>query len=382
MAGITNSGFEPKTVDEIASDMKDIARQEYGDDIDLSPDAPLTKFINTIAYEQAQLWKQVELLYNNSFFRTASGQSLDNEVSEIGISRKPAQEATGEVTFSRETTGDEITIDKGSVVVTADENLEFETTESKVMGSSETSVTVPIESVEGGSDYNVSANTITIMETQITGIDSVTNTQETTGGGVEETDDELRSRAINSLFSSNKATTQAIRDSLIDAGADGAVVYENSTSSTDTDNRPPHSFEALITGTLTNDEIAQIIWNNKPAGIQTYGNSSGTAIDDIGQEHIMQFSTMNEIDTYVRVVPQDTLSSGSADSVKTEVNQYFDTLRAEDDVVYYQTIDAVMNVQEVQDPDVYLDTQTPASGTSNITVSSDEVANLVEVTVE
>ena len=72
-----------------------------------------------------------------------------------------------------------------------------------------------------------------------------------------------------------------------------AVVIENVTGSVDAGGRPPKSFEAVITAPNTPDnnaEIGQVIWKDKPAGIETFGNSNVTITDTTGTQRVVYYS--------------------------------------------------------------------------------------------
>lgn len=64
---------------------------------------------------------------------------------------------------------------------------------------------------------------------------------------------------------------------------------------------PGHSFAVFVPDTLTeitDDQIAQAIWKCKPAGIKSFGSSSGTAVDKLGTAHTVQFNRVTKTDAY------------------------------------------------------------------------------------
>lgn len=82
------------------------------------------------------------------------------------------------------------------------------------------------------------------------------------------------------------------------------------------DNIPPHSIRVTVPtnykysfegaeyaiGTPEcNNHIAQMIWNCKPAGIKTSGNSHGTSIDKAGTSHEVYFSVPSAVEIDVRI---------------------------------------------------------------------------------
>ena len=113
-----------------------------------------------------------------------------------GLVRKTATAATGEITI----TGTEgTTIPAGSAFSTASVNgepaVEFKTTEETTINKDGTAK-VGIEAVDAGSVGNVPAGTIILKANQISGISSVTNEKETSGGTEEETTESLQQRIM------------------------------------------------------------------------------------------------------------------------------------------------------------------------------------------
>lgn len=121
---------------------------------------------------------------------------LDYHAKERGITRKPANAASGEILI---TGVPGTTIPAGfkfAAPATADSPaIEYQTTEKYTIGENGT-VRVQITAVEPGIKGNVPANTVTLMMTPIKGITSVTNEAAITGGTEVESDNELRNRIM------------------------------------------------------------------------------------------------------------------------------------------------------------------------------------------
>ena len=122
---------------------------------------------------------------------------MDEHAKNRGLVRKTATAATGEIVV----TGSEGTIiPKGSAFSTASVNgepaVEFKTTEEATINNDGTA-TVGIEAVNAGSVGNVPAGTIILKANQISGISSVTNEKETSGGTEEETTESLQQRIMD-----------------------------------------------------------------------------------------------------------------------------------------------------------------------------------------
>lgn len=68
---------------------------------DVNPGSVVRTIIESIAVEMGFLYTQLDAVYESSFIDTAEGQALDLVVAMLGVSRKPAEHAAGDVTFGR-----------------------------------------------------------------------------------------------------------------------------------------------------------------------------------------------------------------------------------------------------------------------------------------
>lgn len=375
--GVTSQGFIPKPYSVILDELKQLAKQYFGDDIDLSENSRLLRFLEIIAKREDELWQLLEDAYYAGYIDFATGQSLDNVAALVGYKRIPARRATGTVVFSRSTpTPNDIIIPAGTRVATSDESVVFQTTEAVVLVAGSTSVEAPIEAVEPGSAGNVAANTITKIVDPISGIESVNNPNPTEGGRDAETDEEFRYRIKTTIQSLGKATLDAIvaRVKSVE-GVKAVKIEENDTINdyTATGGLPPKSFRVTVWGGDDN-EIAQAIFDSKPAGIQPYGSIAATAYDIDGNPHTIYFERPTVINIYVDV---SIVSDGTAidpQTVKDAIKNYINNLEIGEDVIYAKVLAAVMNIPGVVDATVKIDTVSPPAGTSNISIADNEIA--------
>lgn len=123
-----------------------------------------------------------------------TGQYLDYHAELRGLSRKPAQYATGTIEF----TGTEgLVIPAGYMCSTESINdiqsYDYITTEAATIGNNG-KVTVPAQAVDAGSAQNAGTNTVVINSTGYEDITAVTNPIAFTGGIDEESDEDLLER--------------------------------------------------------------------------------------------------------------------------------------------------------------------------------------------
>ena len=354
-----SQGFNKKTRVEIVEDMKSRARNLFGQGVNLAVNSPLGIIIQLTSWPLSLLWSALEKIYNAYYILTATGQDLDNLAKNIGITRILAAKATGEVEF----TGDEgVSIPEGFLVETdSDPEIQFETTGETTIDETLTT-TVEIIAVEAGSSSNVSANTITEIVNPISGLDSVSNNDPTSGGRDRENDTQFRRRYLDSLDRPGGSTTNSIRANVLEeTEATACIVLENITPEENEEGLPPKSFEVIaLGGTAANIAIA-IFDEKKPAGIEPFGSEIETIIDDSGQEQDVGFSFADSIDVYCNVeidIDADYPSDGD-NQIKDEIISYIggiDTdgnsisgLSIAEDVVRSRIISFMYNVDGVND---------------------------------
>lgn len=146
------------------------------------------------------------------------------------------------------------------------------------------------------------SGTIIILTQPATGVTSVNNLADATPGRNRETDSAARVRRRSALTANSAGSDLAIMSHLLEdvENVTYAKVYSNRTDATDGEGRPPHSFEAIVLGG-TNAEIAQVLWDTKAAGIQTYGNTYADIIDENGDTQRIYFSRPDSIYIWIDI---------------------------------------------------------------------------------
>lgn len=140
----------------------------------------------------------------------AWGEFLDDHGETLGLERKPATAAGGEVRFTG--TIDTL-IASGTEVATAPSDVDqdpivFATTiEATIPGAG--FIDVPVAAVDAGAQGNVLANNITVLSTPNSGVASVSNPEAATGGADVESDEDYRERILLQLSTAQGAGTIA-----------------------------------------------------------------------------------------------------------------------------------------------------------------------------
>jgi hypothetical protein len=184
---------------------------------DRNPGSVTTILAESFAREFAVLHKQMEMIYRSAFVDLAQNRSLDHVAALLGLSRRDAKFANGEVLFKRSTpAAGDIAIPAGTLVST-DEGQNLQTTEKRTLRKGQLSVVVPIRAQVEGPPGRVEAGLIKNINRPIFGIESVVNEGPTFFATRKETDEEFRRRVKASLERAGKATKNAIKYGLIEA---------------------------------------------------------------------------------------------------------------------------------------------------------------------
>lgn len=200
------------------------------------------------------------------------------------------------------------------------------------------------------------AGTITSILTPVSGWASVTNPADGILGRAVETDVQLRRRRKESLHIAGAASIDALRAHLraeIES-VETVSVYENRGHDEDAFGRPGHSIEAVIQGGADGD-IGAKLWELKPAGIETFGNTTVVVTDAQGDGQEVSFTRPVEIRILVVCRAQvDILQFPGigADTIKQAIADFGNALAVGEDVSIRKFYGAVFAVPGVLDVDM------------------------------
>ena len=179
--------FESETLEVIRQRMLD----QITENVDKRQGSVVWDLLSPAAIELAQAYVALDQVLTFGFAsENTPSEYLDLRCTELGITRKPAVKATGQVTF---TGTDGTVIPVGTRVSTDDvEPIYFVTTEEGTITGG--SVTVAAEAETAGAAGNVAAGEITLVVGDLSGVASVTNSAPFDGGADEESDEALLAR--------------------------------------------------------------------------------------------------------------------------------------------------------------------------------------------
>lgn len=405
--------FVKKTFDEIETGREDRAREELGQDVDLSQGSPVKQLLDVGTLEHERIWQVLEAVYYSGFYEDAFGVQLDKILSLANISRRPRQGATGEVIFEvYQPNDDAITIPRGTRVTTdaraGRPYIPFKTTAVATLHTGDLKTeTVPVRALEPwetelaaewlGVQTNVAANTISRIGSPVAGVNNVYNpyptgdTNPSVGydfvpGKDAETDHELRRRWENSLGAAGKASLDALRSNTMQLdGVRDAAIEENVTMQPDESGIPPKAFQLTVLGGQ-NDDIAQRITETRAAGIQSFGDTTANGQTRDGVERPEGFDRAEAITVYASVhlyVGENFPEDGNK-RVENAIIEYiggttvdgqtFPGIGMGDDVFYDQVFKRAVNVQGVNRLDLTVGLTEPPTNTDDIVIGDKQAA--------
>ena len=145
--------------------------------------------VSVAAYQMFKLYQQFPSLLHMVFPDETSGEYIDKNAAQVGMTRTPGTKATVGVTF---TGADGTFIAAGTALYAPESGLQFRTTaDTTITGGA---AVVLAEAAEPGVDYNLPAGSITAMYINVAGVASVTNAAAATGGVDVESDADFFAR--------------------------------------------------------------------------------------------------------------------------------------------------------------------------------------------
>ena len=176
---------------------------------------PIRGLLELWSWGLYQLYLALLAILKQAFPETATGSWLDLHCKQVGVTRRQATKALGNVTFYREGTAGNVAIPAGRVVKTKPDGLgrvyRYVTTEEAVLQAGSAETLVPVASEDYGREANATAGAISEISTYLPGVDGVTNGSDwlTSEADDLENDDRLRERYFLAWLSRSGITKYA-----------------------------------------------------------------------------------------------------------------------------------------------------------------------------
>lgn len=392
MAGVEATGFVSETVDTLKTAIEDQQRADIDPSLNQTATSVLGQLNGIYSGKLAEAWEALQALYSAFDPDAATDAALERVAAITGSVRKAATKSTLTATVNLDA-GATLAIGAATASDVGNPSARFvNTTSATNGGGSPANFQIQMEAEETG-PVTVNVGQLTVIETPVSGWNSISNdtapsvTDGTLGTDLE-TDAAFRVRREDELRQSGAGTVEAIRADVLPNvdGVTAALVIENSSSVTDGAGRPPKSFETVVVGG-TDDDVAQQIWESKPAGIETYGGTSGNATDSQGVTQVMNFSRPTVQTVYlevdVTIDPSAWPVDGPAQVAAALASFAALNLSIGDDVILSALVPTIFGISGVLDvTEIRAGFTASPVGTSNIAISETEFAEVVDHTVD
>jgi len=349
--GIVPTGFSSKTLEETKLEIENEERANISASLNTSDVTPIGQLNGIFASKLREVWELAQAAYDSFDPEAASGDALTALALITGTRRRGE---TKSLVFA-DVDLDAGTYAAGSLIASVLGNPEARFANVNEIVSSGGLNAGEVFEAETAGPVQALAGTLTVV-TPVTGWNSVTNPADATEGENVETDVALRLRRETELAQSGASTVDAIRADVAQVGGVLAItVFENTSLLTDSDGLPGKSFEVVVfdgaVPAADDDEIAQAIWESKPAGILSYGQTNGVATDTEGVEHTLGFTRVEVLDVWLEFdLTVDALSYAGDAAVAAAVAAFGDAnLTNGGDVILSRLCTAIFGVGGVLD---------------------------------
>lgn len=332
MAGVTEQGFTTKTVSEITADLNARFTGTFGNQFDVSPEGPDGQTIGILAGVLGSVWEQAEAAYNAYSPSNAFGVGLDKVTELNGLTRITNLPTSVALTLG----GTAGTVVPSGYAIKTDDGLVFQTVAQAVLPAIVTAKCTTMGAIK------ILAGDVHVLTTAIPGLVSATNLEPGITGIVREEDPAFRSRRENSTISRATNSIDAIYEGVRSLNLPYIAIVENNTNGT-VDGIPAKAFLTVVEGG-TPAEVSQVIYDNKPQGIQAFGSITTVINDSKGYPHSIGLSRPTPIDVSINasITNLPGASVDSATLVDDALVEYINNLNISEDVYWSYLFPAVL----------------------------------------
>jgi hypothetical protein len=303
MAGITPEGFEKKTLETLLVEIGDRQRAEFGATFDTSENTAVGQLNGIFSSGLAEAWELLEECFHGFDPDAAAGYAL---TALAGLTGTPRRAATASISRrQRLALNAGVTVPDGALIAYAGRPDILFAVEGPITNTSGSPALLECVAVcTQTGPIAAGFDTLTEIVNPVAGWTGTTNLDDAIPGRDIDSDIVLRQRRESQLALRGGSTVAAIKADLLALEDVRSVeVIENTTDAANLDGLPPHSFEAVIDDgdlpAVANNELAQVIWDSKPAGIATYGSVTGEARDGNDDPQPVKFSRTTLRPVYV-----------------------------------------------------------------------------------
>lgn len=368
MAGLTNEGFTPKSLAEIQNSIKS-KLEVLSPGFDFSPESPDGQLIEIMSLELSQAWNELGFIHTSYDPNRASGAALRNLGLITGIPYGSATRSQAMVNLTG-TAG--TLVPQGSIVEDASGN-KFATSFNAYIPSA-----VQVVAITSGA-IAVPIGTITTVGTSITGWTGVTQTLEGTMGSTAQTEQAFRVLRNRTVLRNYSGVTDTIQARLVELGLEQVSVVENDApSGVLPDGTPANQIHVTIAteGTVTDEDVARVILQTKPAGITTYGTTTVAIDDQQGNSHDIKFTKATAVPIFmnIEVTWLSDEFAGAEEAAKAALTNYVNNLQVGEDVIFSRLYGLITPYGKAQVNTLEIGTTALGVAASNVSIGATQFA--------
>lgn len=299
---LSSSGVRIQAYSEIFDEIADKMRAIYGEEIDLSSNAPDGQRVAIMAKMSLDYQSFALASYNSRDPDLAEGDALDRILKLSGLTVRPATRSTWDVT---------VTMDRGATLpagytIADSAGQEWTLTTATAVATGANVVT--FRAVDFGAISGNAGDTLT-QSTVALGVTALNAAIDASGGVDGETPAEVRERRNNSLQNPAYSVLGKMYSSLADlSGVTDVAAYENDTDTVDANGIPGHTIWCIVEGGSVSDIVETMVMN-KTAGTGTKGDNVGVYYETVDRPdgstftipHSMRYDRSVEAPVYVKV---------------------------------------------------------------------------------
>jgi hypothetical protein len=309
--GISPAGFSIKPLTQILADYQASWLANVDATADLSPTTPEGQILGIIANNDAELWELAQAGWNAFNRQAVEGAGLDALGALTGTPREGASytQVVGSLTLAAGTYA------AGALVASVAGNASLTFANVLAVTSTGGVNTVLMQAQTVGPTPSINPGTLTVISTPVMGWTAVTNAvAQSQLGAVAQSDTSYVVLQIEELAGEGASNASATQAALVALGASlvppvnvTAEVFENTSNAPivlGSLTLPANTFAPIVyepTGALAALPalIAQTIYNNKPAGIASYGTTTGTVVDPVLGNILVQYTIPTAVPIFV-----------------------------------------------------------------------------------
>jgi|GEM_PF-2139419 len=206
------------------------------------------------------------------------------------------------------------------------------------------------------------------IQTPVQGWIGISNINAGIAGRELENDAGFRARREASLKRSGNGTVDSIKSRLLDVkGVSFVKVVDNFKNEPDVEGRPAKSFEALVLGG-SDKAIAQVLWQVKPAGIESWGNLSVITKDSNGRNQLIKFSrpVIKYIYASLRLKVLENFDPANVEIIKLALVKQINSLGVNTKLIYQSLFASVYCVAGIMNADIKIGATTIEENLPNL----------------